>query len=91
MTGLTLAVCRCQCTACCDYFGNVVRLDRHRIGDCHAGRRCLTVEELASRGWLRNARGCWFRPRAEQGPAGIQGHVAPPPATHVGVGHGTAQ
>jgi hypothetical protein len=91
MSGPALTGCRCQCVECGDYFGNVVGFDRHRVGDYGAGRRCLTAKELGCRGWVRNERGFWLRPRPERGPTGTEAHVAPPPATHVGVGHGVAQ
>lgn len=54
---------RCQCTACGDYFGSVRGFDRHRVGEVGTpSRRCLTSDELAAAGWVRNAQGFWLQP-----------------------------
>jgi hypothetical protein len=72
------------CRACGEDFGSVAAFDAHRVGR-HAytysegarmdpvredGRRCLSVEELHERGFVRNARGRWsIASHAERGRA----------------------
>ena len=55
---------RCQCPTCGQYFSRVRMFDRHRVGPYGkkgepCGRRCLTVAEMAGRGWLVNVDGLW--------------------------------
>jgi hypothetical protein len=59
------------CRGCgCD-FTSVKLFDRHRVGvhvydyspEQPDGRRCLTVEEMQSKGWERDARGRWSDPQ----------------------------
>ena len=50
-------------------FSSVELFDQHRVGD-HAldypehedGRRCLDVEEMQARGWIRDAKARWTDP-----------------------------
>jgi hypothetical protein len=48
---------RCQCTACGEYFNRVSTFDRHRVGTFGLDRRCLTLDEMAAKGWHTNAAG----------------------------------
>jgi len=42
--------------------------DAHRVGDITDGtRRCLSVEEMADRGWHRSDNGVWHWPAPEGG------------------------
>jgi hypothetical protein len=60
------------CRNCGEDFGSVQAFDAHRVGT-HAylwslerqdGRRCLDIEEMEARGFVRNARGGWSLVRA---------------------------
>ena len=60
---LRLTGSRCRCTSCGEYFNSVSIFDLHRVGswqDRGAHRRCLTVEEMRARGYLKNASGFWI-------------------------------
>lgn len=84
MTGPRLTGCRCQCTACGGYFGNVRGFDRHRIGTVgDIDRRCMTEAEMLATGWQRNERGFWLTPDPRRAGASVEGPPVPPPATHV--------
>ena len=55
---------RSQCPTCGEYFNGVQPFDKHRTGAyANPGqpntRRCLTVAELESAGFMRNAAGFW--------------------------------
>lgn len=58
------------CTVCGEDFGGVQAFDAHRVGShdycfdlSHPdGRRCLTVQEMLRRGFLRNSRDRWSLP-----------------------------
>ena len=65
------------CSPCGQDFSSVEAFDRHRVGE-HAysldegllldspredGRRCLSLEEMATTGWAVDARGRWVHPR----------------------------
>ena len=89
---------RSQCPTCGEYFNGVQPFDKHRIGEyAKAGqpntRRCLTVAELETCGWVRNAAGFWCeratkphtRPRAPvfpapRAPSAMQHHCPAPRA-----------
>ena len=49
------------CGDCREDFGGKTLRDRHRVGR-GPKRRCLTPDELASRGFHRDDRGRWHRP-----------------------------
>lgn len=84
MTGPKLTGCRCQCVACGQYFGNVRGFDRHQVGEHHARRRCLGVDEMIRSGWARDGRGFLLTPDPRRAGVDPQGDNATPPATHVG-------
>ena len=77
MTGPTLTGCRCQCTACGEYFGSERAFERHRVGDFatlgqwKGTRRCLSLSELEVAGWHRNARGFLLAPDPRRAGASI--------------------
>ena len=50
---------RCQCPACGEYFNSTWIFDRHRIG-AYPQRRCMTVDEMRSKGYVTNAGGFWI-------------------------------
>jgi hypothetical protein len=54
---------RCQCPTCGEYFNRVSTFDKHRVGSYEAGRRCLTVDQMREKGWLKNAAGFWITGR----------------------------
>lgn len=63
---LRLTGSRCQCRGCFEYFNSSGVFALHRVGDWKnngANRRCLTVEEMTARGWLKNAPSFWIRSR----------------------------
>jgi hypothetical protein len=64
----------CQCAACEEYFGSATSFDRHRVGDWDH-RRCLTPDEIAGLGLVRDERGIWRRaftgPRAPRVARGV--------------------
>lgn len=70
---------RCQCPVCGELFTSVREFDRHRIGTFEQiggrghDRRCLTAEDLASRGWRKDARGFWMQGRPRRAPAEAEG------------------
>jgi hypothetical protein len=54
---------RCRCSGCGEYFNSVSIFDRHRAGDWQergANRRCLTVDQMLAKGYLKNAAGFWI-------------------------------
>jgi len=54
------------CSGCGDYFNGVNVFDRHRVGDFEergTNRRCLTPNEMLERGWWRNKKRFWVRPK----------------------------
>lgn len=55
---------KCECRACGESFGGESAFNRHRVGEFsmtppNYGRRCLTEQEMAGKGWFRNAAGRW--------------------------------
>lgn len=58
MTAPRLTGSRCLCRGCGELFNSLKPFDRHRIGGL-LGRRCLTPEEMRSRGMSLNHRGFW--------------------------------
>jgi hypothetical protein len=56
-----------QCGSCSHDFASVSLFDAHRTGkhehlfsESHPdGRRCLSVDEMTSKGWTLNSRGRW--------------------------------
>lgn len=79
---LRLTGCRCQCTACFECFGSVRAFDRHRTGEyarpgtwAHT-RRCLTLAEMVSAGWQRNARGFLLTPDARRAGVELEGRIS---------------
>ena len=84
MKGPRLSGSRCQCTVCNDYFGSERGFDRHRIGEVGSpDRRCLTADELAAGGWMRDGRGFWLQPDARRAGAGVEGTPSTLAATTV--------
>ena len=70
---------RCRCSGCSEHFNSVSVFDRHRTGTFGTlrnpgTRRCLSVEEMQARGWLRNAAGFWITARRPA--AAVTAHVA---------------
>ena len=60
-----------QCTVCGEYFSGTTMFDRHRVGE-HAhlfspehpeGRRCLSRDEMSSRGWELHPSKGWQDPK----------------------------
>lgn len=57
---------RCECTGCGELFNRVSTFDKHRVGnlakpgDWAGTRRCLTVDEMAGKGWRLNDKGFWI-------------------------------
>ena len=43
---------RQHCPACCQTFNSDAAGDRHRVGDHHDGRRCLTPDQMRARGMV---------------------------------------
>ena len=50
---------RCQCMACGQYFNRDSTFDKHRVGPM-SERRCLTLEEMRTKGWQHNTAGFWI-------------------------------
>lgn len=59
---------RNQCPSCLEYFNTNSAFTQHRAGD-HAlqTRHCLSVEQIAAKGWTLNQDGFWVRPVSENG------------------------
>lgn len=55
----------CECCVCLERFGSEQGFDAHRTGDMGADCRCLSTDELTSRGWRIGARG-WTASNAGQ-------------------------
>jgi len=53
---------RCRCGSCGLYFTSTKNFEAHRRGAPDA-RRCLTADDLLSRGYGPNAAGFWRRPK----------------------------
>lgn len=74
---------RCQCPTCAEYFNGVQPFDKHRVGEYGKDRRCMTVAEMRSAGFMRSPAGFWCerathphsRPRAPV----FAAHRAPSP------------
>ena len=49
---------RCQCADCKEYFNSVAAFDKHRTGKWEA-RRCMSVDEMESKGMAKNNDGYW--------------------------------
>jgi hypothetical protein len=56
------------CSGCGQDFTSVELFDRHHVGSFEPlERRCLTIEEMRSKGWQQDVRGRWMDPaRAER-------------------------
>jgi hypothetical protein len=48
---------RCKCVSCGLYFNSTAAFDKHRSGAYATDRRCLTVTEMADKGFRTNKRG----------------------------------
>jgi len=89
MTGPRLTGCRCQCTACGEYFGSERAFERHRVGDYalpgmwRGTRRCLPLADMLAAGWTRNGRGFLLTPDPRRAGAGNSGPRATPAAMEV--------
>jgi hypothetical protein len=58
---LTLTGHRNQCTGCNEYFNHDYGFDRHRVGKhTRNHRRCLSVAEMVTKGFSKNAKGFWI-------------------------------
>ena len=83
MTAPRLTGCRCQCTACGEYFASERGFDRHRVGgyaepgQWQGGRRCLPLHALLSNGWERDVRGFLLTPDRRRAGAGDEGASRP--------------
>lgn len=51
---------RNQCPSCDEYFNSTAAFDKHRTGKFGIDRRCMTKEEMESKGMLKNASGFWI-------------------------------
>lgn len=55
----------CECPVCGQGFGGITLFDTHRVGEHGVRngsanrRRCLTVGEMAARGWTQDPKGLW--------------------------------
>jgi hypothetical protein len=74
----------CECANCGQGFGGVTLFDAHRVGD-PGDRRCLSVGEMAVRGWTQDAKGLWRDLSRGSRPA-----TAPFPARREGANRGVA-
>jgi len=50
---------RCQCAACGKYFSRVSVFDKHRTGDYGKDRRCMTTEQMETKGMRLTESGVW--------------------------------
>jgi len=48
-----------QCGGCNKYFNSNTAFDAHRVGKHGVDRRCMTEEEMSSKGMFRNTYGFW--------------------------------
>lgn len=65
MAKLTQGTDKCRCTACGEYFARSGTFAKHRIGDWQdkgANRRCMTITQMARRGWKMDTEGFWRTP-----------------------------
>jgi hypothetical protein len=69
----TLRGCRCQCTACGQYFTCERTFDHHRYGDHAVSRHCLTVAEMEAGGWMQNRQGFWTDTPLKGAPVDLAG------------------
>lgn len=73
-----LTGCRCQCTACSEFFASPGAFDRHRRGSFAVPgslqhcRRCMTLDEMSEAGWSRNPRGFLLAPDRRRAGEGVQ-------------------
>lgn len=79
---LKLTCSRCRCSGCGEFFNSVSVFDAHRTGPHGPDRRCLTADEMVSRGWLKNSQGFWIsrlrgESRAEARTRGRIGRLRP--------------
>lgn len=51
---------RNQCPSCNELFNSTTSFDKHRTGKFGDDRRCMTKEEMESKGMLKNAAGFWI-------------------------------
>jgi hypothetical protein len=64
---------RCRCSGCGEYFNSTYIFDLHRMGDWQdrgANRRCLSPDQMAAKGYSKNAAGFWISegmPTSRQG------------------------
>jgi hypothetical protein len=59
---------RCQCQGCYEYFNSIYAFDEHRAGNCAndgKNRHCLTIEEMESRGFVKNRLDFWVRRKSD--------------------------
>lgn len=57
--GVTLRGDRNQCAGCDALFNSTHAFEKHRTGDHGISRRCLTTEEMLTRGMVLGADGFW--------------------------------
>ncbi|WP_143277350.1 hypothetical protein [Bordetella genomosp. 9] len=50
---------RNQCQGCKEYFNSSFAFDKHRTGEFGKDRRCMTVNEMQTKGMCKNAAGFW--------------------------------
>src|SRR5450432_2455359 len=60
---------KCRCSACHEYFNSSSAFAKHRQGDYSGpqSRYCLTAEQMAAKGWSRNATGHWITAKKPAG------------------------
>ena len=51
---------RNQCQGCKQYFNSTFAFDKHRTGEFGINRRCLSIDEMTSKGMAQNTSGFWI-------------------------------
>lgn len=59
MNELKVGASRNQCRGCKEFFNSQSAFDKHRTGDFGKDRRCMTMDEMISKGMARNSAGYW--------------------------------
>jgi hypothetical protein len=58
---------RNQCPSCGELFKSSRAFTKHRHGEIGVDRRCMTAEEMAGKGMLKNDKGFWITEAYLQG------------------------
>lgn len=67
MTQMILRGDRNQCQGCKEYFNSGYAFENHRRGEFGKDRRCLTPQELITKGWSKNQAGFWITSVKDRG------------------------